>query len=228
MKLTVTVFTSSYNHGEFLGEAVTSVLSQTHVDFEYLLFDHDSSDDSWEQCQDWAATDVRVTAFRRFRDDLPNVGAVINDSVKIASGDYWVWCPADDTLNTRLLERKMALAKEHPDAVIYSHGSIMGGGMVTPSERDPESFRQAAKRECSIGMTGIWIPRTTLFETPFPEHLNFSEDFYWMLSACKAGVDFRCVPEVLYAKRKHNNSTTARHVDEIAPNIDKIRAEVGW
>ncbi len=226
----ITVFTSSHNHGEFLADAIESVLAQTYTDLELLVYDDGSSDCTWGVIEKYAERDPRVRPFRLNKQ--PNVGVVVNRSLRDAKGSAWVWCPADDILLPELLERKSELAARYPDAVIYSHGNLMdkGGqvhGMVAPPPWTPEEFREVVQHKCPIGFTGIWVPMAVFDRVGgFPEHLSYSEDFYWMLKACREGVDFRGVRHVLYHKRKHGNSLTGRHHKEIVANIAHIREEV--
>jgi teichuronic acid biosynthesis glycosyltransferase TuaG len=219
-----TVFTSSYNHGAFLPAAIESVQAQTVEDWDYLLMDDGSEDATWDIMQAYAARDARIVAHALPKQD--NVGVVINQSVREATGDLWAWLPADDTWRPTLLERKLQAAEEFPGAVIYSHGQIMGGDAVTPADISPRAFRELVQTKSPIGMTGIVIPLDILRAIPFPEHLGYSEDFWWMLTAVKAGVEFRCVPEILYEKRQHANSISGRHEDDIAANVRTIREEV--
>lgn len=226
----ISVFTSSHNHGEFLAAAIESVIAQTYTDLEFLVYDDGSSDRTWSVIEQYAERDPRIRPFRLSKQ--PNVGVVVNRSLRDASGSVWVWCPADDILLPELLERKAELAELYPDAVIYSHGNLMdeGGkvhGRVDPPPWTPEEFRKVIQDKCPIGLTGLWVPMAVFDRVGgFPEHLLYSEDFYWMLKACREGVDFRCVRQTLYHKRKHGNSLTGRHQKEIVANISRIREEV--
>jgi glycosyltransferase involved in cell wall biosynthesis len=224
----LTVFTSSHNHGQYLAEAIESVCRQTyrHASYEYLVYDDGSDDDTWDIIQRMASKYPRIQPIRVPKQR--NVGVLINKSIRYARGDTWVWCPADDTLAPDFFEHKYQWAERYPNTVLYSHGNVMDAdgkhlSSIEPSPCPPDEFR---KRQKPIGMTGIWIPMAILNNIMFPEHLPFSEDFYWMLLACREGVDFRCVPKILYNKRKHGNSTTARNYPEIIANIDRIKAEV--
>ena len=74
-----------------------------------------------------------------------------------------------------------------------------------------------------IGMTGILIPTEILRANQFPQFLDFSEDWFWLVrAALKHKILFRCVPEVLYRKRIHENSITFRHRRQIIDNIRPI------
>lgn len=226
----VSVFTSSFNHGKYLPQAIESVLGQTYQDFEYLLFDDGSTDNTWDVIQEYAEKDNRIRAFR-----LPkqkNVGVVINRSIQEAVGDVWSWCPADDSWLPELLEKKVVFQKQHPDSVIYHDWFIMDEkGVVNRSysvkPMTPDQFSQIVWSKSPIGFTGIFIP-TKIFEVagPFPEHLGFSEDFYWMIKATIHKVPFRHLPEKLHRKRKHPNSLTKKNLQKILGNIPKIRADL--
>ena len=76
----LTVFTSSYNHGQFLDAAIKSVLSQTYSDFEYLIYDDGSKDNTWDIIQKYARQDSRIKAVKL--DKTANLATVINKSLK--------------------------------------------------------------------------------------------------------------------------------------------------
>lgn len=226
----ISVFTSSYNHGDFLSEAIESVLGQSYGDFEYHLIDDGSSDYTWDIIQSYTVQDARIRPLKVAKQ--ANVGAVINISITRMKGGYWVWAPADDVLLPELLQRKADFAIEHPTAVLYSHGAVIDVSgevqrLLQPRPVLPGTFRWMMRRQPGIGMTGIWIPRSAFDHVgTFPEHLDYSEDFYWVLKACKAGVDFVCVPEVLYHKRVHPNRTTERNWGGFKQQVQKIRREL--
>ena len=231
----ITVFTGCYNQGNLLPEAIESVLSQSYKDFEYILIDDGSTDDTWEIMCDYAGKDQRVHAIQ-LPTNSGGAGEPVNISVEEADPESlaWVWCPADDILEPNLLQLKAEINQYHPTKIQYSWGRRIDGdghltGTIEFRRRNPEQFREAMKTQCPIGLTGVWIP-FSVFEKvgPFPENRKYSEDFYWMIQACKEGVDFLCVPEYLYRKRIHTNRTTARHAVELQTAADEIRKELGW
>jgi glycosyltransferase involved in cell wall biosynthesis len=226
----ITVFTSCYNQGRYLPEAIESVLAQTYGDFEYLIYDDGSTDNTWDIIQSYAQKDKRIRPFRIPKS--PNVGVVINQSIRQARGDVWTWCPSDDIWLPNLLEVKYQQAQKYPDAILYSDWMIIDEhgqdvGQVCPKRYLPREFKEVVWRDSPIGFTGIWIPMKTFDVTgPFPEHLNYSEDFYWMIKATIHDMDFRCVPQVLYKKRTHLNTTTKKNYTKILENIPTIREDL--
>ena len=60
----VTVFTPNYNKEKFLPETIESILNQTYRNFEYIIVDDCSTDDSWTIIQEFAKKDTRVRVYR--------------------------------------------------------------------------------------------------------------------------------------------------------------------
>src|SRR3990172_10966202 len=119
----ITVFTSCYNQGKYLSEAIESILAQSFEYFEYLLYDDGSTDNTWDIIQHYAALDRRVVPIRV--EKQKNVGYVINMSIERMKGDFWTWCPSDDVWTPDLLKVKMAtsIAFGH-NCIIYSDWEV--------------------------------------------------------------------------------------------------------
>lgn len=225
----VTVFTSCYNHAEFLPQAIESVLNQTYGDFEYLLVDDGSMDDSWEVMKDFESMDSRIKAFRL--EKQPNKGPVLNFGIQNSRGDYWVWVPADDAIDETLLEEKLRFSRRHPNAVIYDSFRVVDENNQEKCVRQvpittPEDFAKIVWKKAPIGFTGIWIPMEILKRIPFPDHVRYSEDYYWLLNAVKHGVEFRGMRKVLHTKRDHPNSETRRNYEAVMKDVENIRKEL--
>ena len=226
----ITVFTSCYNHAKFLPLAIDSVLAQSYEDFELLLINDGSTDESLEIMYGYAKKDNRIKVIDLIKQI--NKGPVINKSIEVMKGDYWTWCPADDIWVSTLLEKKLAFSKELSDrAVIYSdyyymddNGNKLGYSKL--KELTPETFSKEVWLSSPIGFTGIWIPKAVLEEIPFPNHVKYSEDLYWMIKATIHGVPFHHLKEQLYYKRKHDGSMTSKNLQAILDDIPIIRGEL--
>ena len=108
----VSVILTSYNHGKFLREAIESVLAQTFYDFELIIWDDASDDDSWEIISSYA--DQRVKAFR----NTINMGPVfgVNKAIsEIAKGEYIAIHHSDDVWESTKLEQQVAFLEVNPD-----------------------------------------------------------------------------------------------------------------
>jgi glycosyltransferase involved in cell wall biosynthesis len=92
-----------YNGGRYVRQAVDSVLSQTYGDFELIISDNGSTDDTEHICGYYAASDARIRYYR----SRTNRGASWNFSqvVALARGKYFKWMAHDDICAPEYLTR---------------------------------------------------------------------------------------------------------------------------
>src|SRR3984893_7477379 len=113
---TVSVIIPNYNHAQFLRRRVDSVLRQTFQDFELILLDDCSTDESQSILREYAA-DPRV----RMEFNEKNSGSTFkqwNKGVRLARGEY-VWiAESDDYADERLLEKLVSRLDAEPTAVL--------------------------------------------------------------------------------------------------------------
>jgi glycosyltransferase involved in cell wall biosynthesis len=226
----ITVFTSSYNYGKYLRQSIESVINQTYQDWEYLLIDYGSTDDSYKIMQEYAG-DKRVRIFQI--GSQKNIATVLNYSLLRTTGDYWSWCPADDYWAKNLLEEKVKYIDLHPMSVLYHDFWLINDigkvtGFVDLPDIGTEEFHREIWKRSLIAFTGIFIPMDVIrdFKLYFPEHLPFSEDFYWAVRASIYKVPFIHVPKRLHFKRSHEGAMISRHYDEVIKKMANIWAEL--
>jgi Glycosyl transferase family 2 len=113
---TVSVIVPNYNHARFLRQRIDTILGQTFQDFELILLDDCSTDESRSILHEYAS-DPRVRV--EFNDI--NSGSTFkqwNKGVRLAQGKY-VWiAESDDYADPRFLERLVALLDVHPNVMI--------------------------------------------------------------------------------------------------------------
>jgi len=108
----VSVLLSSLNHGKFVAEAIQSVLDQTYQDFELIIVDDCSEDNSWEIIQGFH--DPRIRAFRNAK--RCRAAAGFNESILLrARGEYIAIHHSDDVFLPDKLELQVAHLDTHPE-----------------------------------------------------------------------------------------------------------------
>jgi glycosyltransferase involved in cell wall biosynthesis len=130
----VTVVMAVYNAAEFLREAVASVLAQTYRDFELIVVDDSSRDDSLSILQSFA--DPRMQIIRH----PTNMGAALsrNDALAASRGDLVAIMDADDVCAPIRLERQVAFLDANPlvglvGCGVYDNIDTSGGALFTSS-----------------------------------------------------------------------------------------------
>jgi glycosyltransferase involved in cell wall biosynthesis len=113
----VSVLIPTYNYARFLAEAIESVLAQDFQDFELLIADDCSADNTAEVVRPFCTRDARV----RFAVNSTNLGMVNNwnQCLEQARGEYIKFLFGDDKLfHRQALTRMLALMHKHPTAVL--------------------------------------------------------------------------------------------------------------
>lgn len=119
----VSVILSSYNHGKYIAEAIRSVLNQTYRDFELLIFDDGSSDNSREVIRSFH--DERIRLFLNEENRGANVCA--RETISAARGQYIAIHHSDDVWEAEKLEKQVAFLDGHSSefGVVFSYASII-------------------------------------------------------------------------------------------------------
>src|SRR5438477_235521 len=105
----VTIITPFLNAEANLGEAIASVRSQTVTDWELVLVDDGSTDDSVKIANDVAATDPRIKVLRRPPGSKRGAAAARNAGIEAGSGDLLAFLDADDLYEDQALWAKLFL-----------------------------------------------------------------------------------------------------------------------
>ncbi len=126
------------NGDKYLREALDSLLAQTYQNFEFIISDNASNDDTRKICEEYANRDNRIRYIRQKED----IGGLQNyDFVRReACGEYFMLAANDDLWDSRFIEKCLAKFKEFPDAigVFPNFLAFDDSGMIT--EFSPEKY----------------------------------------------------------------------------------------
>ncbi len=109
MNPTVSVIIPVYNTEEYLEKCVDSLLNQTYTDFEIILVDDGSRDNSFSLCKNLEARDNRIFAYTKENGGLSSSR---NFGIKHANGKYLVFLDSDDWFEKDMLETLVSGADE--------------------------------------------------------------------------------------------------------------------
>ena len=126
MKLSIIV--PVYNTGKFVGDCIDSVLKQTYNDFELVLVDDGSTDNSGEICNQWAEKDSRIVVYHKRNGGLMSAWKY---GVERANGEYIGFVDSDDWIDQTMYEVMIStIEREKCDLVCvalqknYADGSV--------------------------------------------------------------------------------------------------------
>ena len=121
----ISIITPNYNKAVFLSETIKSVLSQTYTNWELLVVDDDSTDNSLSVIDEFVKKDKRI---QLFKNDTGNKGGSVcrNIGLQKAQGAYVVFLDSDDLLAKRCLDSRIAEMTKNPslDFAVFSMGTF--------------------------------------------------------------------------------------------------------
>jgi len=147
----ISVAMSVFNGADFLAEAVESILSQSFRDFEFVIVDDGSSDETAEILEGYQRKDRRIRVWRQGNKGLI---ASLNRACALAQGKFVARMDADDIALSDRLERQVAFMQEHPDIAVVG-GAIelidsagKSFGFEYPPQTDQEIKRALLRGDC--------------------------------------------------------------------------------
>lgn len=118
----VSVILSSYNHADYIAEAIESALNQTFVDFELLIFDDGSTDESQKIIRKFDDPRIKLFLYEKNRGFIE----AISEPMKQATGKYIAIHHSDDAWEKDKLAKQTAFLDAHDEyAACFSHVSFM-------------------------------------------------------------------------------------------------------
>ena len=197
----VSIITPAWNAAAYIEETIASVRAQAFEDWEWLIVDDGSTDDTVAIVGAHAARDPRITLLRQ-----TNAGpsAARNRAMGRAAGQWFAFLDSDDTWAPRFLEAQLDVFTRHHDTDLVTATAFNRGGpfdgQPTRAFVDGEpllSFEEMVLDETSVFIMTVF--RRRVFETigGFDESQWTSEDYDFWLRAAGAGFVFRRSPEPL-------------------------------
>lgn len=207
---TISIIVPAYNVGPYIAETLDSALAQTRRDFEVIVVNDGSTDD----------TEARIAPYRDrivyLRHENRGVMATRNAGLGAARGAYIALLDGDDLWEPRFLEVLAGMLDADPDlAVAYPNAVFFGSPNFSGRLHqdvfpvaEPVSFDRVLRRECYV--FGSLVFRRAVIDAvgPFDEGLQGqgAEDFELWLRMLRRGHRFRFSRESLVRYRWRSNS----------------------
>ena len=189
----VSVAMPVYNAADFLDDSISSILNQSFQDFEFLIIDDGSTDESWKIIQRYAEKDSRIKIFQN--DKNKRHAICRNFLLERARGEFLAWMDADDISSSKRLEMQIHFLKKYPEI------DILGTNVQFFGTSSGQSFNHCNDYEIKTAMllgNEIFMPSSIMRlskikenKVLFNENLSSATDFrFWIdcLPFCKFGI----------------------------------------
>jgi len=233
----VSIITPCYNSSEFIEQTINSVRSQTFKDWEHIIVDDASTDDSGAKVSAYLKIEPRL---RFMQQPHGGVSAARNKGFKIASkkSTYLLFLDADDCLKPSMLQVMVAYLDEHPEVGLAycKHRCIDGNGNLLPLNfktgfrsryaptrfwlREVSDFDPETPFESIFSLAGIVLSLSLIRRKIYEQTTGFDEDFGQLFEDTDLILNIALVSEVHYIDqplvlyRKHSKQSTS--------DIDKL------
>ena len=235
----MSVIVPVYNAERYLERCVNSIFAQTFTDYELILVDDGSTDDSGKMCDDYAKSNPQVRVIHQTNQ---GVSAARQKGLDAASGQYVIFADPDDWVEPTMLEElQEAAINNDADVVLcdfWINNSEVTGDRKYQNPRALSSdsvLRQLISRELH-GFTWNKLYRSSClrkYHVTFPQGINYCEDLWFN---CKLflnqNVKVGYLKKAFYHYDYYSNSSglsrklTARSVKDYLSFVEFIHDEL--
>jgi len=207
---TISVVLPVFNAARYLESALASVQAQTYRDFEIILVDDGSTDNSKGIFDRIASSDTRLRVISR-----PNTGIVgaLNDALAAARGEFVARMDADDLCLPDRFEKQVAFLRSNPDCVCVGSAFLYidsAGSYIKECGRPTD--HATIEHELLSGNGGVIIHPAAMFRREaiervgrYRELAQWIEDLDLYLRLARVG-QLANLPDVLFHYRLHEQS----------------------
>ena len=210
----VSVIMPMYNEEKYLSESIESILNQTFKDFELIIIDDCSTDNSIEIVESYK--DKRIRLIR----NKVNLGTVRtrNVGLKIAKGKYVAIMDSDDVSLIDRLSTQYNYLEENDNIFLLGSSAIYidDKGKELRRFRKYDDYEMLAFRlpkSCSIIHSSIMFRNTK--EYSYDEVFKSAHDYNFYLELLSAGKNLTNLPEFLIKHRVHKDSAHSKNSRQI-------------
>lgn len=208
----VSVIMPVYNCREFVALAIDSIRSQTLKNWEFLIIDDHSTDDSWEIIQEYTKRDKRIRAWRNRK----NIGIVksLNFLIPKTKGEFVARMDADDVSLPKRLRKQVLLLRKHPELVACGGQEyIIDESGISIAEKhfptQPEHCH-ALIANIMVIQPPVLMARGKVFRTLRYDNHTFRNDDISMHFKLLQHGSFSNVRDIIFKYRKRLESLTHR------------------
>ena len=223
----ISIITITRNRAGFISEAIESALGQSFPDWELIIIDDASQDNTREIADNYAKKDSRIKYFRN--DEHLRISKSRNKALSLARGEYVAVLDSDDVWSDRdKLKKQYEFLERNKDYV------LVGGGVIVIDEfgkeirryfnrESDEDIRWKILFQNQFAHSSVMFKRDMALKAGgYDEDLNIGEDYDLWLKLGTLG-KMANIKEYLLKYRVHSGNVTLKRVEALKNNIAIIR-----
>lgn len=205
----ISVVLPVYNGDKYLAEAIDSILAQSFSDFELIIIDDGSTDDSLRILQDYQKRDKRIRLVSRENRDL---ATTLNDSIDIVRGVWVARMDQDDIALPQRLERQLRWLERTGADVAGSWVKCFGSWdqSITRGYQTDQAIKLDMLFKSPFVHPSVMMRSALIKQLRYDKRAEKAEDYDLWTRAARSGWVMSNVPEVLLLYRKHASQISAK------------------
>lgn len=216
----ISIILPVYNGEKYIAKSIESIINQTYTNWELIIVNDCSKDNTLKICKSFAAKDKRIKVFtNKINLKLPNS---LNAGFNEATGDYYTWTSDDNIFKPEALTTMVSVLDNNQDiAMVYADYSNI--------DSDNKIIEDVKQKDAEYLMTGDnWCGACFLYRADvakkvgnYDASLFLAEDYdYWVRIARYGKI--KHITDNLYLYRIHGGSLTATRTQEISSQTYKL------
>lgn len=214
----VSVVMASYNHDQYIAQAIESVQAQTVADWELIIVDDASGDQSCQVIRRYGEKDGRIKHI--FHDANQGIAHTFNDGLDAAAGTYIAIFASDDLWMPCKLEKQLPIMEKDGNLIVWSEGLVVDadghptGELFTENyggkgrKKSGNLFAQLLESSFICGQSCLF-KRDNIRTIRFDPALKYLNDYKFQIDLASR-YSYYFIPEPLIKYRRHGNNTTSR------------------
>lgn len=202
----VSVIVPCYNQAQYLEESLASIYTQTHTNWECIIVNDGSPDNTEAIARKWVAKDARFIYVSK---ENGGVSSARNLGIEKAIGEYILTLDADDKFEATFIEKALEVMLHNPEI-----GIVSSWGIFFTKDKNQQVYKSNAKSTsdllfCNGLNMGFSLFRKDSWQQAGKYDTNFKngyEDWEFLLRVSSLGWKVHVIEEVLFFYRQHQVS----------------------
>ena len=205
----ISIILPTYNRAKLLTRAVDSVFNQTYKNFELIVVDDGSTDDTYDRLQQYMNAHANLRYVRQQNMKLP---IALNTGIRLSSGRYITFINSDDIFRPDHLQLRIDYLTAHPDIDLIHGGVEIIGNPYVRDKDDLSKFIHID--DCAVGAT-FFGKRKVFTRLQGYRELKYGEDSDFLERAAKI---FRVKKTKQFATYLYNRNVQDSITNNMEPN----------
>jgi glycosyltransferase involved in cell wall biosynthesis len=230
----VSIIIPTYNRAHLIGETLDSVMVQNYANWECIVVDDGSDDNTAEVVEKFVTKDSRFRFYTRSQSHMNGGNGARNYGFKMSQGDYIIWFDSDDLMTKNHVFAKVERilsGQKSLDFVVGKTLNFNGNAFQEPYQYNIPSYGFRAEdfilRKTHWYTCDTMLSRSLANQIGYHEQMKFWQDYYYHCLMLLKSTNGSFIDEILTHRRVHNSSIQKNNTaNELKFNLALLEAKI--